>query len=83
MCTRRLTAVNDTEKRLLELEKKLTAHIRDNEDALSNIDSDSLTFIPVKAVGREVSLMLEDDVLKVISGKDKYSITITKEEENV
>lgn len=76
--------MNDTERRLLVLERALEAHIKDNEDALSNIDADSLTFIPVKSVGKGVSLSLEGSVLHVISGQDKYRIILTKEEsENV
>lgn len=76
--------MNDTERRLLGLERALEAHIKDNEDALSNVDADSLTFIPVKSAGGDVSLSLEGNVLHVISGQDKYRIILTKEEsENV
>ncbi len=76
--------MNDTERRLLGLERALEAHIKDNEDALLNIDADSLTFIPVRSVGKCVSLSLEGNVLHVISGQDKYRIILTKEEsENV
>lgn len=74
--------MNDMEKRISRLEESFMRHVRDNEDALLNIDEDRLTFIPVKAKTK-MTASLSDGRLTLSVGEEKYYVTLTKEEENV
>lgn len=73
--------MNNFEKRLSSLEESLARHIRDNEDALFNIDEESLTFRPVKSTGGSLSLSVSEEKLYLMAGEEKYYIELIKEEE--
>lgn len=74
--------MNDTEKRLSALEESFLRHVRENEDALLNIDEECLTFIPVKAKTK-MTASVSGGRLILSVGEEKYYVTLTKEENNV